>query len=141
MSIVNDRIAEMVDYFGDRKSFVRAVGLNKGTLNNIIAGRRSKPSFEILSKIIATCVNVNVNWLMAGRGEMLVDKKIGLFELPFEGQAKPPDLENENYNLNYNLPYNLEGKTPEKEAKEPPPEGDSLNADLHADFEGKKQHR
>ncbi|MEM9687218.1 MAG: helix-turn-helix transcriptional regulator, partial [Bacteroidota bacterium] len=52
--------------------FSVAIGVKGSTINNIVAGRKSKPSYEVLRKIAAH-FPVNTDWLLLGKGPMLPD--------------------------------------------------------------------
>jgi hypothetical protein len=67
---VHDRISQMVDRFckGNKTAFGRGANIQSGVLAGIIGGRRNKPSFEVLQKILT---DVSPDWLLFGRGDML----------------------------------------------------------------------
>lgn len=73
MENVNDRIKKIVtDCFGGNKSaFAKQIGIPQTTISNYIGKKReSKPSVEILEKIVIT-LGINADWLLTGRGEMI----------------------------------------------------------------------
>jgi len=72
---VHDRIVQMVDYFckGNKAAFGRATNIQSGVLAGLIGGRKNKPSFEVLQKILTGYPSVNPTWLLFGRGPMLQD--------------------------------------------------------------------
>jgi hypothetical protein len=74
---VHDRIIQMVDHFGkgNKAAFGRVANIQSGVLAGIIGGRKNKPSFEVLQKILTGYPTVNPTWLLFGRGEMLVEQK------------------------------------------------------------------
>lgn len=73
--IVNDRIDSLIKHFGlNKSSFSKRIGLdNNVTIGNIVAGRRTKPSYDIIAKILEAFPEVNSGWLITGQGEMLRD--------------------------------------------------------------------
>lgn len=68
---VNERIKEIANflYKGNVNELCRNCDIKQATMSNIVAGRMSKPSFEILLSIVET-TNVSAEWLLTGRGEM-----------------------------------------------------------------------
>ncbi|MBK0403314.1 hypothetical protein I5M27_09975 [Adhaeribacter sp. BT258] len=69
--LVNDRIGELIEASGKNVgAFSSQIGVAPTVLYNIISGRRSKPSFELLEKIIDAVPNLNLSWLIQGKGEM-----------------------------------------------------------------------
>jgi hypothetical protein len=69
---INDRIAALISALGmNNNSFSVAIGVAAPVIYNIVdpEGRRSKPSFEVLEKILLSFDNINLEWLMLGKGE------------------------------------------------------------------------
>ncbi|RZJ93871.1 MAG: hypothetical protein EOO60_04270 [Hymenobacter sp.] len=75
---IHDRINQMVDSFckGNKAAFGRGADIQSGVLAGIIGGRKNKPSFEVLQKLLTGYPAVNPIWLMFGRGPMLNDEVI-----------------------------------------------------------------
>ena len=72
--MIGDRINNIINHLGmNINSFSKEIGMsNNVTIGRIISGT-SKPSFEILSKIVLRyCSIINVVWLITGKGEMLI---------------------------------------------------------------------
>lgn len=67
---VKDRLTEFLTYknIGQAK-FAGIVGLSKGYVNNIVntIGPKAKPKIE------AAFPDLNIDWLLSGEGEMLID--------------------------------------------------------------------
>ena len=78
---VNERIKEIANqlYRSNVNELCRSCNIKQATMSNIVAGRMSKPSFEVLLSIIET-TNISADWLLTGRGEM--------FPTPTESQPK-----------------------------------------------------
>lgn len=55
---------------GKQSAFASAIGVTPSVINNIVGKRRGKPSFELMEKI-STIEEINIDWLISGRGEML----------------------------------------------------------------------
>lgn len=69
---VNERIRLIAEklYKNNVNELCRALGVKQATMSNIVAGRMSKPSFEVLLAIVEKS-NISADWLITGRGEML----------------------------------------------------------------------
>lgn len=73
---INDRISELIsDLQTNPNSFADNIGVKSPVIYNIIKGRRSKPSYEVLQKILIAYSAVNANWLLRGEGEIWGDNK------------------------------------------------------------------
>jgi hypothetical protein len=72
---VAERIIKLVNHFcqGNKTAFGRAANIQSGVLAGIVGGRESKPGFEILQKLLTAYPTINPNWLLFGRGDMLVE--------------------------------------------------------------------
>lgn len=70
---INDRIELIIKELGfNKNSFSKKIGLdNNTTITNIVSGRRSKPSYDLLNKIILSFDSINSEWLLTGEGPML----------------------------------------------------------------------
>ena len=70
---VNDRLMVLVNHFegGKKVAFARKVGISPQAAQEILAGRRSEPSFKVLVKILNSYPQVRTEWLVLGRGSML----------------------------------------------------------------------
>jgi hypothetical protein len=80
---VHDRIVQMVDHFckGNKAAFGRATNIQSGVLAGLIGGRKNKPSFEVMQKIMTGYPSINPIWLLFGRGSMTQE------EFPAEAPA------------------------------------------------------
>lgn len=81
---IHGRIAEMVDFFckGNKAAFGRGADIQSGVLAGIISGRKNKPSFDVLQKLLTGYPSVNPVWLLFGRGPMLQWKSQELRDAP-----------------------------------------------------------
>lgn len=70
---IHDRLLKIIDefYSGNKRSFSQSVGVSAAVIENIVGKRKSMPSFQVLEKIILSLENIDVLWLMTGKGEML----------------------------------------------------------------------
>lgn len=54
-----------------QRRFALKVGIAAGVVNDILGVRKSKPGFDIISKILQAYPQMRAEWLMRGEGEML----------------------------------------------------------------------
>lgn len=73
MNTINDRIRGIIDdlFDGSVRAFSIAIGQNYYTIRNITGERASKPSSEILQSIVSSIGNIDSDWLLTGKGDML----------------------------------------------------------------------
>ncbi|CAA0159931.1 probable transcriptional regulator [Tenacibaculum maritimum] len=70
MGSINDRFKELVDYFskGNNSDFASKIGINEANVRNYI--NKTEPKYNVLEKIAKT-FEINYEWLLTGRNEML----------------------------------------------------------------------
>jgi maltooligosyltrehalose synthase len=72
---VNQRIVNLLSVKKITKTeFCKETSIPYQTIINIIGDRQTKPSFEILEKILTTYENINSDWLIKGKGEMFLSE-------------------------------------------------------------------
>lgn len=76
--MINDRIHELIIYFaeGNKRRFSQLTSLSPSVIENLVGSRQGKPSFDVLEKIVCAFADINADWLITGRGEMLLGKSI-----------------------------------------------------------------
>ena len=70
---INERILYIIDnqYNGSQKKFAERIGFAAQVVFNIVSGRKSKSSYDVLYAILSTNDYINAEWLIMGHGEML----------------------------------------------------------------------
>ena len=70
---VNDRILHLIEnqLGGNKKKFAERIGFAPQVVFNIVSGRKSKPSFDVLEAIISSFDEISPEWLLTGNGAML----------------------------------------------------------------------
>ena len=73
MLSINERIQRIVNemYGGNVSDFERISQIKPSTIKNVIGGRKTKPSFDILESIIRNNALISSEWLLTGKGDML----------------------------------------------------------------------
>lgn len=84
-SNINERILYLIEFKANnnKKKFAEMIGYAPQVISNIVSGRKTKPSFEVIHSIISSFVDINPDWLLTGKGEMLRT----------EGSAGPPSAD------------------------------------------------
>jgi transcriptional regulator with XRE-family HTH domain len=78
---INGRIDHLIKFYNLNVSQVaKKLEVAPTVINNIIKGRKSKPSYDLLVKILESFDRVSSEWLITGEGEMLK-------QLPISEQA------------------------------------------------------
>ncbi len=73
-TMINDRINRLITVLEmNPTSFADSVGVNVTVIFNIIKGRRSKPSYDLILKILRKHKKLNSDWLIKGSGAMWND--------------------------------------------------------------------
>lgn len=89
--MVNDRLHHLIHILGlNPSSFAESVDVNVTVIFNIIKGRRSKPSYDLLCKIFSSYGKLNFEWLLTGEGTIWKD------EVVTSGQVAPSSINLEN---------------------------------------------
>ena len=71
---INDRLKVLIEAVGlNNNLFAKQIGVNPTVTHNIISGRRTKPSSDLLEKILLSFDNINAEWLVCGKGSMWSD--------------------------------------------------------------------
>lgn len=74
---IQERIRKIAEelFEGNISAFCRAINVKQPTINTIIGDRQSKPSYDVLCNVLnAKALNISSDWLMLGKGEMLLSK-------------------------------------------------------------------
>jgi phage repressor protein C with HTH and peptisase S24 domain len=86
--LVNDRIGELIEAIGKNiGAFSSQIGVAPPVLYNIVSGRRSKPSFELLEKIVDAVPDLNLAWLVKGHGNMFNNEQTSQQASAFSSQS------------------------------------------------------
>lgn len=78
---INNRIAQIIRHYGlSASSFSKKIGISSTIIGNIVGGRRSKPSIEAIQAIYSSFEDINLEWLIAGEGDIIKEKGSSLAE-------------------------------------------------------------
>lgn len=92
---VNDRILYLIDsqLGGNKKKFAERIGFAPQVVFNIVSGRKSKPSFDVLEAIISSFDEISPEWLLTGKGAMLREQSAPEVAPPPSAPAFPGFIE------------------------------------------------
>ena len=70
---INLRINKLIEELGyNKSSFAAKVGVSQPIITHITNGRNN-PGLEVIQKILSNIPEINPDWLIMGRGEMLLN--------------------------------------------------------------------
>lgn len=81
---MTDRILTLIKYFNLSPSdFAEEIGVQRSSISHLISGR-NKPSLEFVQKILSRFHEIDTEWLLTGKGEMLKSEMASeMMTLPF----------------------------------------------------------
>lgn len=81
---INERILYLIEnqYNDNQKKFAESIGYSAQVVFNIVSGRKTKPSYDVLNAIISTNDDINSQWLLTGQGSMLKSENEKNSEVP-----------------------------------------------------------
>ncbi len=76
-SKINDRILYIIENqtSGNKRKFAERIGFAPQVVFNIVSGRKTKPSFDVLEAIITSFDDISSEWLLTGQGSILREDK------------------------------------------------------------------
>lgn len=92
LTTIHERMEILISHFckGNKTAFGRETNTLPGVLASIIGGRKSKPSFELLERILTRYPEINAGWLLMGTNNMILGEPT-LSELE-EGEDAPDSV-------------------------------------------------
>lgn len=72
---MKDRLEILIKHFcnGNKRQFSLATDVSPTIISNLTGGRENKPSFEVTQKILSTYPDLNPEWFIMGKGQMIID--------------------------------------------------------------------
>lgn len=88
------RLQKVIDYYGESaSSFAEKIGVQRSSISHILSGR-NKPSLEFVLKILSSFPEVELYWLLNGKGSFpssapkAINKPIVQKEIEFDSEEK-----------------------------------------------------
>ncbi|WP_298757535.1 helix-turn-helix transcriptional regulator [uncultured Psychroserpens sp.] len=83
------RLQKVIDFYGESaSSFAEKIGVQRSSISHILSGR-NKPSLDFVLKVLSSFPEVELYWLMNGKGNF-PSKKIKTSTLPISEVEKNP---------------------------------------------------
>ncbi len=80
------RLQKVIDYYGESaSSFAEKIGAQRSSISHILSGR-NKPSLDFILKILSSFPEVELYWLLNGKGEFPTNNN------PVDKKTKTPKL-------------------------------------------------
>jgi transcriptional regulator with XRE-family HTH domain len=71
MSDITQRLKMILSYYQlNSADFSNKVGVQKSSISHLLSGR-NKPSFDFINKLAVAFDEINIEWFVTGKGEML----------------------------------------------------------------------
>ena len=69
------RLKKVIDYYGESaSSFAEKISVQRSSISHILSGR-NKPSLDFILKILSTYPEVDMHWLLNGKGTFIFEEK------------------------------------------------------------------
>lgn len=93
-----NRLQKVMDYYGESaSSFAEKIGVQRSSISHILSGR-NKPSLDFVLKVLSSFPEVELYWLMNGKGKFPTESKNTTPSLTnnseIASEPKIPQLEN-----------------------------------------------
>jgi hypothetical protein len=98
MTTINERVGMLIEALKlNKNSFSISIGVDPTVIHNIVGGRLTKPSFDLLEKILLSYDNINLEWFILGKGNQIFkDKSSQLKEKYLKVAESPADYSSQN---------------------------------------------
>lgn len=90
-----ERLEKVIQYYGESaSSFADKIGVQRSSISHILSGR-NKPSLDFVMKVLTTYPEVELYWLLNGKGRFPSEKKELNFQpaSPVVSETKKPSVE------------------------------------------------
>ncbi|HLT50893.1 MAG TPA: helix-turn-helix transcriptional regulator [Arenibacter sp.] len=86
----SDRIDRMLKFYDlTASAFADKIGVQRSSISHLLAGR-NKPSLEFVMRVVQTFPEVDLHWLINGKGGFPAKMKLAV-SIPQEAQSQPMD--------------------------------------------------
>jgi hypothetical protein len=98
MTTINKRVEMLIGALNlNKNSFSISIGVDPTVIHNIVGGRLTKPSFDVLEKILLAHDNINLDWFILGKGDQIFRDKASSGKKKYLNAAESPaDYSNNN---------------------------------------------
>jgi hypothetical protein len=86
------RLKAIMDHYQlSPNSFAEKLLVQRSSLSHLFNGR-NKPGWDFLEKLTSVYPEVNLDWLITGKGEMIESQKINIGDNTYQSSTSIPDL-------------------------------------------------
>lgn len=98
------RLQKVIDYYGESaSSFAEKIGVQRSSISHILSGR-NKPSLEFILKILSSFPEVELYWLLNGKGNFPTSDKAEIKKTSTPSPSPKTDIEiNEKLSTNKSI--------------------------------------
>jgi transcriptional regulator with XRE-family HTH domain len=87
------RLQKVIDYYGESaSSFAEKIGVQRSSISHILSGR-NKPSLEFVLKILSSFPEVELYWLLNGKGDFPSSNTLEIKKTETPSQVIKSDIE------------------------------------------------
>lgn len=100
-----NRLRKVIEFYGETaSSFAEKVGVQRSSISHILSGR-NKPSLEFVLKVLSSFPEVELYWLMNGKGHFPAEKNTSVpIEKKIEYEKQDLFSEEHSKNINSDAP-------------------------------------
>lgn len=85
------RLQKIIDYYGESaSSFAEKIGVQRSSISHILSGR-NKPSLDFVLKVLACFPEVDLYWLLNGKGVFPKNESVESNKLKFTEKIEFPE--------------------------------------------------
>ncbi|MGS2726107.1 helix-turn-helix domain-containing protein [Psychroserpens sp. BH13MA-6] len=86
------RLQKVIDFYGESaSSFAEKIGVQRSSISHILSGR-NKPSLDFVLKVLSTFPEVELYWLMNGKGHFPSEKNTAESAAPKSHSEVAPQI-------------------------------------------------
>ncbi|MFB9053733.1 helix-turn-helix domain-containing protein [Formosa undariae] len=110
------RLQKVIDFYGESaSSFSEKIGVQRSSISHILSGR-NKPSLDFVMKILTTYPEVELYWLLNGKGTFPVEtKKSNTPDLFSDDDKQAPEAKASNKTISNSIPNPVLNSDPSKQ--------------------------
>jgi predicted transcriptional regulator len=95
------RLQKVIDYYNEiASSFAEKIGVQRSSISHILSGR-NKPSLDFVLKVLASFPEVELYWLLNGKGNFPSEEKTEV-RIPIEKIIKEESISSKVSDINQN---------------------------------------
>jgi predicted transcriptional regulator len=95
------RLQKVIDYYNESaSSFAEKIGVQRSSISHILSGR-NKPSLDFVLKVLASFPEVELYWLLNGKGNFPSEEKTEV-RIPIEKIIKEESISSKVSDINQN---------------------------------------